>query len=320
MDEESVFVLEIPYETVDFKGTTVNISELCCYNGITQYSNRMGEGCEDSLHDIASKYSSESSLDAIIKVCKNGTEKDIFDENKYEIIDDIEGYASDHKCIKASLQNKSKGIDFDLMSYNIEGLCKKPGNNLMFRKRLNNFYKTIGKKIRNGFILCIQELSLQQDESLKLAHETISLLTKDLKKNFPGVKSSTDGYTGCVCYDSSVWTLRNIIDIERTGSKKKSNAYHFTCEGGEIWVINIHLKALLSTCSPKFCRIYDPDNIHAEELNNILNKVNEENKNFEVPVYLCGDYNNPSNDKELLIKNSLLYEKKQEKWFGGWFN
>ena len=320
MEEETVFVLEIPYETIDFNGTEVNISELCCYNEITQYSNRMGEGCEDSLHDIASKYSTESSLDAIIKVCKNGSEKDIFDENKYEIIDDIEGYTYDHKCIKARLESKSKGIDFDLMSFNIEGLCRKPGNHSMFRKRLNNFCKTIDKKIRNGFILCIQELSLQNDESLKFADNTISLLTKNFLKKFPDVKSSADGYTGCVYYDSSVWTLRNTIDIERSGSKKKSNAYHFTCEGGEIWVVNVHLKALLSTCTPGFCRIYDPDNIHTKELNNILNKVNEKNENFEVPVYLCGDYNNPSSDKQVLIKNSLLYKKKQGNWFGGWFN
>ena len=276
-------------------GKVIYIEELCCGGVKTQFPERRGEGCEGPGHDIAAMSGSPASLDAIIKMYSG---EDSIKRKGYEIIDDGPNYISDHKCIVASQQLGS--TEFCIFSYNIEGLCRKTNNDNMFYKRMNRFYKKMSG-VKKGFIMCLQEVALQKPESLENTIDTLDRIKADFAKKIPRAVYQTDGYTGAIFYDSSVWVLLQTLEIRREGSEKRSNAYKFKCSDGEIWVANIHLKALLSTSSKLLQFVCNPGDTHTKELSNIIKKVEAKNDGFKTPVYMCGDYNNPADKTDLLM-------------------
>ena len=84
--------------------------------------------------------------------------------------------------------------------------------------------------------------------------------------------------------------------------------------------MNVHLKALLSTALPKMLQFGgNPDDIHSKELSDILRKVETHNVEFKVPVYMCGDYNNPG-DKTDMIVRALQAPAPVESIRGNWFS
>lgn len=303
MDDD--FEIMLPTETkMIVKGKT-EVSMLCCYDVPTQYSKRMGAGCEDMQHDAISYYDISASLDAIVKVCEKGSPNDKFAYKSYKVIPGGDDYVSDHDAVKAVVHCDNQ--KYDLISYNLEGLCRKTVSDPQFFERLQRFQRKILKNVEPGFIMCCQEMVLQQTESLSQLADTEKKVLDILSDKFMKVKSINDGFTGCVFYDATTWIHKETIEIGRAGSKKKSNAYRFSCALGDIWVVNVHLKALKSTSIPAQFRLKDPNTRHAAELKNILDNVEKSNPNFNIPVFLCGDYNNPM-DKLVLFEKAFLHE------------
>ena len=136
----------------------------------------------------------------------------------------------------------------------------------------------------------------------------------------------SDTYTSGILYDTSVWNISDVREIPRKYRgefhEKFSNAYLFTSKDNscEFWVVNIHLKAPFNTAeftadfkeeiSMKVGKL-DPSkasnhvsNMHIIELNNIINILTDASLNFEIPVYLCGDYNNEIS-KGFLVKEAI---------------
>jgi len=299
METEGWAKLELP--VIEFKRDgkpTVHIEELCCSGADTQFPERMGGGCEGIGHDAAAMSgSAPASLDAIIKLHSG---EDSVKSVGYEVIDDDPEYISDHKCIVATQQLAD--TVFSIFSYNVEGLCRKAKIDPTFSTRMNRFYKKMTPRVNKGFIMCLQEVALQKPGSLENAIDTLGKIHEVFLKQVPEAKYRSDGYTGAIFYDGSVWDLRETLEIKREKSEKRSNAYRFGCSTGEIWVVNVHLKALLSTAVPKmFQFVCDPGDIHSKELSNILRTVESNNDEFKAPIYLCGDYNNPVDKTNLII-------------------
>jgi hypothetical protein len=124
---------------------------------------------------------------------------------------------------------------------------------------------------------------------------------------FAGV---TDGFTGCMIFDQTQWTLISEIETRRLevigpnkGSQlgKVSNAYLMQSRHAtfSVWIVNVHLKAMdFGTKSDVI------EYAHTEELREILDRVAKANEDL-FPVYLCGDYNN-GGDKGQLVHSALL--------------
>ena len=120
-------------------------------------------------------------------------------------------------------------------------------------------------------------------------------------------KIVSDGVISAIVYDSSSWDLIKSDDIYRKIKdikyNKKSNAYlfqHKLDENIQIVVINIHLKALSISTLGKT----KPSPKHTDELNNILTIAKNISNDFNIPVFLAGDFNNTIN-KEQFIKEVL---------------
>ena len=294
----------------------VHVEELCCSGEVTQFPERMGEGCEGIGHDAAAMTgSAPASLDAIIKL-QSG--EDRVKRVGYDVIDDHDNYISDHKCIVAT-QQLGRTV-FSIFSYNVEGLCRKTEDDQMFQSRMDLFSKKMPGLIKTGFIMCLQEVALQKPGSLKKAKDTLDKIKHVFSKKISDATYKSDDYTGAIFYDASVWSLLETLEIKREGSEKRSNAYRFSCSDGEIWVVNVHLKALLSTAVPKKLQfVWNPDDIHSKELSDILRKVEIHNVEFKAPVYMCGDYNNPG-DKTDMIVRALQAPAPVETKRGNWFS
>ena len=308
------FEIMLPTESKMTVNGKIEVSMLCCYDEPTQYSKRMGAGCEDFQHDAIAYYDISASLDAIVKVSAKGSLNDKFEYTSYKVIPSGDDYVSDHDAVKAVIQCDNQ--KYDLISYKLEGLCRKTISDPMFFERLQRFQSKILDNVSPGFIMCCQEMVLQQPESLAQLADTEKKVLDTLSDKFRKVKSINDGFTGCIFYDALTWIHKETLEIGREGSKKKSNAYRFSSALGDVWVVNVHLKALKSTSIPAKFRLKDPNERHAKELKNILDTVERSNRDFNVPVFLCGDYNNPM-DKLVLFEQAFLHKPPVEQGASG---
>lgn len=322
---EDFDLLEIPdvSNTISMNGYSVNATEICCLDTHTQFSKRM-RNCESLSHTAASKIETSSSLDAVIKVINQNSEFDLFKTINYEILKpkQADDYASDHDGVKVRLQTKNliphprldfrSNFSFNLVSFNLEGLCRQKGNYTIFQERLKNLKNILTPIVDSGFIMVCQEIVLQkidsQDEILEENGKTIktNISNDKVKLNF-----KSDGFTGGIFYDSNVWKLEKTVEIKREGSNKKSNAYLLSLKsnGDKLWVVNIHLKAIMSAQTPTrsnfmtnlmyYTGVETSDRKHSNELNNIINTVEKHNRRFKYPVYFCGDYNTSTNKSNL---------------------
>ena len=324
------------YEIINYKRTQLRLHQLCCFGEKTQYPDRM-KTCESIGHTIMSKLGlPPTSLDAVIKLINDKSKLDLFETLNYNILTpkNADNYVSDHDAVRIRLKTilhpyMKKQLTFNLVSFNLEGLCRKNEQDPMFSDRLNKLQDIIKSSVSHGFIMLCQEVVLQLSDKktqLELLEKNGEKIREILSNDKVNLKFKSDEYTSGVFYDSNVWKLEKTIEIKRRMSDKRSNAYLLSSEFGKLWLVNIHLKAKKRANIPsrsleaRSTNLLDlsslasyigikksdigfesSDVTHTEELLNIINKVNEHNANLNVPVYLCGDYNTIT-DKEDLFR------------------
>ena len=331
---------------------TVILTQYCC-DGYTQYPKRM-LGCEDASHDaiaMAPNLPAGQNLDGIIGLLNKyvsppsnfkvetmitlGPERD---EASKDISDHAEGsaegsaegllgpkkdeaskYISDHDGVGIVISHNDRS--FNLLSYNLEGLCNNDYGKGIFGIRLQNLIEQLSNPayLIPGFLMVAQEVVLQmaeadQIETLKSNGEQI---VKALNEKSREIKIAfiSDKFTGGIFYDTKYFKLDQVIQIPRPGSKKNSNAYllRVISSGLPFIIVNIHLKARkrailagssVDTLLQDYLNFTSMDEIHREELVNILKNVSELSERFRIPVFMLGDYNNPT-PKTSLIESAL---------------
>jgi hypothetical protein len=233
---------------------------------------------------------------------------------------------SDHDAIILNLQfEKSlENMPFNIISMNLEGLCKvKKDDKYRYIEYMNSYFYP---HIKVGTIMVFQEVILKHLVNTLYRKDVFEIdeagnqILKVLQKDNPDIqlKFISDTYTSGILYDTSVWNISDVRPISRLYhgelESKFSNAYLFTSKEGscEFWVVNIHLKAPFGTdeyIADITDALYTGEsnnviNMHIIELNNIVRTLKEASLNFEIPVYLCGDYNNEIS-KAYLVKKAI---------------
>lgn len=256
------------------------------------------QGKADSLVEMTDN----KSLDGIVKI-ENETKGEIHIINDRPSIINKLNYISDHDGILNEI-TLNYGGNFNLITFNLEGLCRTgleaniALSGTEFTRRLELLELHLYKYNIPGNIIVCQELVLQQYKDIEEQHvfinETQEFILQKMREifNSNNIQGTNDNYTSGIFYDYNTWNITNQIEIGRHGSNKKSNAYLFTkinqVPNFSFWVVNIHLKA------------DGTEDQHVSELKNIIQKVHEQNPDFEIPVYLCGDYNNQYPKKGLV--------------------
>tara|TARA_B100001287_G_scaffold264602_1_gene256624 strand:- start:241 stop:1173 length:933 start_codon:yes stop_codon:yes gene_type:complete len=208
-------------------------------------------------------------------------------------------YLSDHNGI---LNNITYGdFEFNLISFNLEGLCRTlndPNEDQTneFHRRLELMELHFSNYDLSGSIIAFQELALQiyQDnlpEQINFVNynlgKVVNKLGQIMKNN--NFDSKSDNYTSGIVWDKNNWNKESEIEINREESSKFSNAYLFKNKHNnlQLYIVNVHLKADANI------------EFHINELYNIIREVHRYNKNFEIPVYFMGDFNNDTDKKDL---------------------
>ena len=235
--------------------------------------------------------------------------------------DQDEHNLSDHDAIILNLQFEKtlENMSFNIISMNLEGLCKvKKDDEYRHIKYMNLYFYPY---IKVGTIMVFQEVVLKHLANTLYRKDVFEIdeagnqILQVLQKDNPDIqlKFISDTYTSGILYDTSVWNISDVRPISRLYhdklESKFSNAYLFTSKEGscEFWVVNIHLKAPFGTPEYIADGLNAPNhviNMHIIELNNILRTLKEASVNFEIPVYLCGDYNNEIS-KGFLVKKAI---------------
>jgi hypothetical protein len=282
--------------------------------------------------------SQDASLDGIVEIRNQNVMGQNPQYQSVEYIRKIDPYLSDHDGIVLNLNTSldHHNIPFNIISMNLEGFCR-ISKDKEFR-HINNINSYFEPHIKRGTIIAFQEIVLQTlyDVPLDYPHKHnswvdktgIQILSK-LRESNPRLRFVSDTYTSGIFYDNAVWELeanvsikRKYKDIEQT---KFSNAYLFRSHFDSMckfWVVNIHLKAPNGTqeqkddildilkvavhninpFNTKRERKHYVDNMHITELNNIVGTLKEASDDFNIPVYLCGDYNSVLPKGELVTK------------------
>jgi hypothetical protein len=235
-------------------------------------------------------------------------------------------------------------MPFNIISMNLEGLCKRTeadpyrhidymnlyfsphirtGTIMVFQEVvLKDLATTVYKKERetDDGVVDIRDV-LAVDEAGDQILQVLQKANPEIPLEF-----RSDTYTSGILYDTSVWDILDTKAIQRLYhgklQSKFSNAYLFQSKDRSciFWVVNIHLKAPFNTSEHiadfneqisistgrlhKSHASHHVTNMHITELNNIVGTLNEASNNFEIPVYLCGDYNNDIS-KGYLVKRAI---------------
>ena len=267
-------------EQITEEGGKYTITELCCGKTATQFPPRMAY-CEDKAHTavaLAAKAASmgglnvNSSLDGIVKITHEskpfpvlGTETVAYLGSKDSGGGEDGEYISDHNGINVHISETEPGyqLNFNILSYNLEGICYRLDHPESFPERLAKYdqhfalrYKASpslhprrtvndGRNsfISRGIIMPLQEIALQlytmdftnptkylrkQRRALRSnIHEIMSIFSH----HNIHLKYSVDDYTGGIIYDYSVWDLVQTVTVSRfvkgVKTNKKSTAYLF---------------------------------------------------------------------------------------------
>lgn len=235
-------------------------------------------------------------------------------------------------------------MPFNIISMNLEGLCKvteaDPYRHINY---MNSYFSPHIKRgtimvfqevILKDLATTVYKKDVDTDDGSVNIRDVLAVdeagnqILQVLQQANPGIplEFKSDTYTSGILYDTSVWDILDTKAIQRLYQgalqSKFSNAYLFRSKNGScmFWVVNIHLKAPFNTPEHKAdiseqisirtgrLRISDASNhvtnMHITELNNIVGTLREASDNFEIPVYLCGDYNNHIS-KGYLVKKAI---------------
>ena len=319
------------------KNVDIIIQQRCC-DRPTQFPLRMAR-CEGSGHTFAAGLSylgsflsnQDSNLDGIVELRNN---KILENEPIFKGVEylDRKTYISDHNGIilHLSVDTQNKPMDFNIISCNLEGLCRQTKDDSRYRiKSMKDHFTDVIKK---GSIIVFQEIVLQKlanselnmtddddEESVVVNKDKwVDVVGEEILSELESINDNlifmSDTYTGGIFYDSSVWELKKTIDISRlyngSLSAKFSNAYLFNCISTKclFWVVNIHLKEFPpGTTEHSLDLLNSNENVnkaHIIELANIISQLIIESNYFRIPIYLCGDYNNDSR-KDILVAKAI---------------
>ena len=315
------------------KHPDIIIQQRCC-NRPTQFPSRMRH-CEGIGHTFAAGLSfvgsflsnQDSNLDGIVEL-RNPTI--LKSEPTFKGVEylDTKPYISDHNGIVLDLSVDT--IDFNIISCNLEGLCRQTKYDSRYRiKKIKDYFTDVIKK---GSIIVFQEIVLQKLANSKLditdeedeesvivkKDKWVDVVGEEILSQLESINENliflSDTYTGGIFYDSSVWELKKIIDIRRFYNNsfwpKFSNAYLFNCISTKclFWVVNIHLKAFPPGSIEHSLDLLNSnenvDKAHIIELDHIVGKLLIESNYCRIPIYLCGDYNNHS-PKDILVEKAI---------------
>lgn len=226
---------------------------------------------------------------------------------------------SDH--IGLNLIVRYEKLKFNIISYNLEGLCPKDRH----RERIANLTKQIKPLIDINTIMVCQELVLKEyakDVHTKRRHADIIKMI--LGDKFIG----NIDYTSCIFYRQDMWDVEK-LEIRRKTCKAKeeekfSNAFKFIhkISGDCFIVVNIHLLAptpgrqleglavsTMSTVGIPSCSMSTLEDKQNYELTNIIRKTishfNTNETNPKIPIYLCGDFNRDTSDKQTWVRGII---------------
>ena len=290
--------------------------------------------CETALHTIAAKMSTIGSifteqnrnLDGIIEI-RNSlilTHEPKFSTivhiNQNQYIADHDGIILNLSYINTALLNTRE--NFNIISCNLEGLCRNNTHNNLYNDRLDlvsNYFSSI----KIGTIMACQEIVLSRMKTFIDASGNDILV--ELKKHNQNLEFISDISTRSgIYYDKVVWKIVSTLDwIENcTLEHNFSTGYLFECNANKncrFWVINIHLKAFspisITSITDRFthCSASKIDMFHIKQLENIIHRImiNPHSPSFNIPIYLCGDYNNPR--KHILLKTAIEHVLKNYK-------
>jgi len=228
------------------------------------------------------------------------------------MIGNSDNYISDHNGVNIIIDATSpdkQHAKFNIITHNLEGLCYRnvPAKDIRFIQVVNNLCTYFEPYINIVPILILQELALQLhkkdiDKQSRVLQNNMELILDKLSPINSNLTATSESYTGCMIYDTTVWECIDFISINRIGSPKYSNGYlmkFLACPLLHLWIINIHLKAYGATMKTQA----QINGYHINELTNIIDTVMTRNKD-EYPIYLCGDFNNGT-EKSLLVMESL---------------
>lgn len=325
---------EVPVDSADsslYLG--VKFTQYCCQYP-TQYPSRMKD-CESAIHTVtgrlfglADRFTASKksyTVDGIVEIKYENYEGLL---NEYEISSGIVAkynHISDHDIIFCDFTTKTHGLkNFNIVSANLEGLCRHkfdekiactdPNSecvNYEFERRLELFDLHFKDIIWKGSIVVIQEAILKNyNTEVKNLETNMDLILDKLKDYNKRLVCRNDSSTGGIIYDERFWELLDEVKIRRKGEDVKAQGGKFCCcylfrakKNPELvfWVVNIHLKAPVGY-------VYNDsiNQLHIAELGNILYILycNYSNYQYQIPVYMCGDYNNDSFNN--ITKNELV--------------
>ena len=324
--EEIKFNFDPPSKEIVLPNSdTVILTQYCC-DGYTQYPKRMF-GCEDASHDaiaMAPNLPAGQNLDGIIGLLN----KDISPPSNFKVEtmitlgpekDEASKYISDHDGVGIVISHNDGS--FNLLSYNLEGLCNNDYGQKKFEIRLQSLIEQLSNPayLIPGFLMVAQEVVLQMDDAdqKKTLQSNGAQIIKALNEKSSEIEIAfvSDEFTGGIFYDTKYFELVAVMEIPRPGSKKNSNAYLFSIISNRLQfiIVNIHLKAKkrsifsgsgVATLLQEYLNFTSMHEIHRDELVNILKKVSELSGGFGIPVFMLGDYNNPT-PKTSLIESAL---------------
>ena len=302
-------------------------------NAPTQFNERMA--CEGWGHAGAARLGGRHDLDRFILI-KRGEPGDLLPENyaheagQAQIIqypqadkdpNKPENIYSDHEAILMPLYTGVENNYKHLITMNLEGFCwpnygvveVDPTWSEQNQIRLRNVLELLTPflAVGSGNIFLFQEVVLKTGAKLNDEEKTSLLLFRtglqDINQDYVLIH---DGCTGAILYDSTEWSLEEIINIDRryldvdgmvTKDEKKSNGYRFQNRhqpAHEMCVVNIHLKAsidvvsgILATAQRTYPGERDEEQRRYEMANiySIMRSYLGERHN--IPIYFGGDWN-----------------------------
>lgn len=297
------------------------ITSVCCTED-TQFPRRMWACGETTMHNVVSTaaqlaeiigFHTNASLDGVVRLSYRSMYTATESVQMIKDGHNNDEYISDHDGVNVNVTlyetraDILKPINFNIVTYNLEGLCSKDADRYEFIKAKLKLW--FAPYIKPGTLFVLQEVALQMkkgpEEQTKILNTNFEIVLDALKSINDNLKGETDGYTGCMIYDSAVWELSETVIIQRENSSKFSNAYLMKYIDNPkyfIWLINIHLEAP-NLMNIKMYSQQHVNKIHINELDNILRTVLKRN-HMKYPVYLCGDFNNRG-PKQYLVNEVL---------------
>ncbi len=232
---------------------------------------------------------------------------------------------SDHVGLNLTIENDP--LNFNIISYNLEGLCP---NNTNHRERIENLRTQLIPLLTPNTIMVCQELVLKEQAKEKITKTRHTEIIKRLLSKGNVFEAKVD-HTSGIFYNPAVWDVE-MLEIKRnTGSgdeDKFSNAFKFVHKDLQYCfiIVNIHLLAptperqvegigaSAASAVGFSTRLTTLEEKQDNELTNIIRKTITHFNNVEpkIPIYLCGDFNRHDANKDVWVRRVIEKLQKEQ--------